>query len=202
MRIKQATKDSAMQQIAETHSVPMKAAPIKPPFDDQMIGNTLANECIALCMSQVGAWNEKAHRLFGLTIEAREQFLVAFRSWIKDKKAELAEIHGDTLDKKRITKALNSATVRVSQLATIAKAINAGMTHSTVAEHFGVTDPENVGIDLLVQLARDIAGASGAGRKPDAFPVKLSKWLDKATDEDKADPVYAKLVEFLATVKA
>jgi hypothetical protein len=172
---------TTMADIAEGGMTPAQSSPVQTvPYDDRVAGNMMCQEAIALCMTHQTSWNQMCHRMFTMTIEARQAFLDAFKAWRKQKTAELLEL--TDIDKKVLGRAVATATVRISQLTTIAKALTSGMDYETLVDHFKVKDPENLSIDLVVQVARGFKESEARGRKPDPFMVKLVKWLAKNSD--------------------
>lgn len=204
MKVHTLPRTSSLAAVAELHAEPIRQQPIPDmPHNDKMAGWTLAQEALALSRSSQSPWTGLAHRLFPLTIEGRVAFMDALKADKKEMREQLKEAHG-LAKNSEVAKMLHStagtATVRCSHLATIAHAINSGMDYETVGAFFKVSDPQHVSIDVLYQLAKTYKDTK-AGRKADPFVVKLGKWLDKASEDDKATQEYARILAVYETIK-
>ena len=180
-------KVHSIQKIRETGSLPMAKAPLPTEsVDDRTKGKLFAQEVIALMVGQSAGWKDKVHALFGMTVEARTVFIDALDKWKKAVTDGVEELHG--MDEKRAKKFMNSASVRLSQMRGICKAINGGMTYETLKEAWKCPDPENLSIESVYDTAKAFNGAGAKGRTPDSMLVKLGKWIEaqKKTINDDA----------------
>jgi hypothetical protein len=150
-------------------------------------GFALAAQMKALVVSHADALRRCIVTALDYEPKARDAAIAEFRQWSKDLKdptsgaaAHLKASAG--YDDKQIIKLANSATVRASEFSTVLKALNIGMTRETMVERLKVSDPENLGFHIWVKEARDFLAAhasKGNGRTPDAFTVKLAKFLKR-----------------------
>lgn len=178
---------STMGAISEEHAVPMKAAAIPTiGLDAKLAGAMLANEIFASLQTQGNTWNAYAHRIIGdLTTDGRAAFIDALRAGLKEMKASNV-MEGDA---KLATKRVNSATVQVSMLSTIAKAFNAGATveglyaYVLTATGRKCADFRTLGYSMLTQYARTVLGAKAAGGRQQGFMEKLARTILKANTE-------------------
>lgn len=163
-----------------------------------------AQQAIALCMQQATAWTQLAHELFPMTTEEREAAIKAWRDWktAKVKARKSGEEQSPKMDDKMFNRIMATATQRLTNMSTIAKALDSGMTTGGIAQFYAINveDVGDLSIDALYQVALTFS-KSVAGRKPDAFLVKLGKFLEKnkptaeSPEQDIAD--YNKVVSFL-----
>ena len=210
----------AMQQIASTGSTPVTRTPVSTiGLDAKMIGNNLANEVIATVYMQASPWHGFAVRLIAMPNDARAQFLAATEAWLKDMRKRNSESIAAVdrtgkpdptkSDTKRAGALVNSATVQVSKLRTIASAFAGAATVEGLIEHAklhgrvkGTITLDDIGFEVMVEDSR-LFSKSKAGRPTDAWVVKLSKWLDKnppAEGED--DTMYNEISKQVAAAVA
>jgi hypothetical protein len=149
-------------------------------------GFALAAQMKALVVSHADALRRCIITALDYEPKARDAAQAEFRQWSKDLKdvTTPAALHlkAQGYDDKQIVKLANSATVRASEFSTVLKAMNIGMTRETMAERLKVSDPESLGFHIWVKEARDFLAAhatKGNGRAPDAFSVKLAKFLKR-----------------------
>lgn len=155
--------------------------------DDRMAGNLLAQEAWATVRTQANVLHALALKAIrGLTVEGREAFIKAVDGLKKDTR----NAH-EGADSKLIAKRVNSATTRVSELRTIAKAWNSGATEQgcvdyvagTMRANAGQVTIEDIGFHTIVEYAR-LFSESKAGRKPDTYAQKVSKFLERTKPEE------------------
>ena len=191
---------TSMGAIADGACSPIRKTDIPAvPLDDRMIGNNVANRVIAQAMTAANTWKAYAVELMGMSIEGREQFVKSIDAWLKGAKKANAESMG-TFDKegkanptkddtKLATQRVNTATVEVSKLKTVANAFNSGADIPGLIAHFGSTQRlsgaqmnhvsvDDIGYTVIVEYARRFS-ESKAGRKADIWMVKFAKWLEK-----------------------
>ena len=203
----------ALQNIAQTGATPagsdkaqeQERAKRIATRDDKMAGNMLANEAIALAMQQANDWRNLFFRPFDLTLEGRTYFLDAVKNWRKEQAA--ANVTGTGADAKVIKRRMAAALTRISELTTVANAINAGASMAGYVDYIIRTHPECkgcteedarklVGIAVLVEYARTFSEAK-AGRKADTWLVKMGKFLERnkpAEDDKVGNDQFAKFV--------
>lgn len=171
-------KTHPMANIAEQQMQPMTQAPIGLALDASMQGNVLASEVFATLKQQTGAWVTFAHRVFGLTPDARDAFMKAVKAQLRNIMSENMETHGAT--KKDMGKEVRSATVQVSKLVKIANAAQKGASLAGLGKAYGVKDPQHIGFNRVYSYAVDYLKAEGSnkGRPVTPLVVKLHKWLD------------------------
>lgn len=186
----------AMQDIANTGSLPMSKTPLKTVGTDAMMQATaLTAELMAYVRGQAPKWHGFAVRIINLTTDGR----AAFIKQLKEQTAEMRKANADALavldkagkpdpsksDNKTASGRVRSALVEVSKLSTIANAFNSGATIEGLIEHHATTGRqqsegltlEHVGYEVMVEYAR-LFSKSGAGRKADPWLVKFGKWLE------------------------
>lgn len=178
----------ALNVIAATGATPMKAKPIAvQSYDDRMVGNMLANEVLAYAKTTTNKWREFAIRLIPMTVEARKVFVDA----IKSQKAAMTKAQTEYgIDAEAAKKRTASFSVQVSELTTIANALNAGATVEgwRTFVNASIKDPakhcesdastlEHAGYDTLKAYARTLS-TSKAGRRTDTLLVKLGKFIE------------------------
>jgi hypothetical protein len=168
-------------------------------MDARMVGNNIANAVIAQAMVAATTWKTYAAQLIVADVSTREQFVKSIDAWLKECRKANAESMG-TMDKegkanptKEDTKLagqrVNSATVEVSKLRTVANAFNSGADIPGLIAHFGSTQRlsgaqmnqvsmDDIGYTVIVEYARRFS-ESKAGRKADIWMVKFAKWLEK-----------------------
>jgi hypothetical protein len=210
-----------MATIARTGSTPMTKADIPAQGTDaRMQGNMLANEVFAQVKLTGNIWRTFALRLINGTVDMRAAFLAACKTMLRDMRKQnseaIANLNKDGKpdptkdDTKLAAKRVNSATIEVSKLTTIANAFNAAATVEGLVEHANTTGRckgarlEDIGYEVMVEYAR-LFSESKAGRKADPFITKLSKWLEKnpPAEDDKAGAVlWAELNEKVSTLLA
>lgn len=163
-------------------AAPDVAATNVPGYEAQ--GFALAQTMQAIVKSHAQDLRRMVTTAWSLDSKARDFAVKYLKEWMAacKKYAQDTRPH-EGIDAKQWEKIARTATVRVSQFNTIIRAMNAGMTISTVAGMLGIEqdDVTNVGFDTLVAQAREFLNAnaqgSGRGRKADPFHVALAKWL-------------------------
>lgn len=198
-----ATKTHPLQNIAEMGAKPMPKLEALRAANPGMSGMAWAQTAIALCLSTASQWTVLAHQLFGMTIEDREAAIKAWRDWkaAKTKAHTSGEETSPAMDDKTFKRIMGTASVRLSHMATIAKAITAGMDYEALRVHYNLgtaDDAKGLSIDSVYEIAKGYVAAK-AGRKADSFMVKLGKFLEasaKGLDENDA-ATYNKVVEFV-----
>lgn len=198
----------ALQNIAESGAQPMSkveklrggAAPI--------IGAALwAQTAIALCMEQASKWTTLAHQLFPMTTEEREAAIKAWKDWktAKTKAFASGDEQHPKMDEKAFKRIMATATVRLSHMSTIAKALDSGMDAGTLAAWYKceIEEVPYMSIDMIYEVAKTFS-KSKAGRKPDSFEVKLGKFLEAAakTLADEDVDYYNKVVKAINNLSA
>jgi hypothetical protein len=189
-----------MGEIADGGCLPIRKQGIPSiPMDARMVGNNIANAVIAQAMVAATTWKTYAAQLIVADVSTREQFVKSIDAWLKECRKVNAESMG-TMDKegkanptKEDTKLagqrVNSATVEVSKLRTVANAFNSGADIPGLIAHFGSTQRlsgaqmnqvsmDDIGYTVIVEYARRFS-ESKAGRKADIWMVKFAKWLEK-----------------------
>ena len=160
--------------------------------DDRMAGNLLAQEAWATVRTQANVLHALALKAIrGLTVEGREAFIKAVDGLKKDTRNALVRLKIEGADSKLIAQRVNSATTRVSELRTIAKAWNSGATEQgcveyvagTMRENAGQVTIEDIGFHTIVEYAR-LFSESKAGRKPDTYAQKVAKFLERTKPEE------------------
>lgn len=164
-------------------------------------GHAVAASLIGYIKAHAGDLRRIVHSLWALEDNARQaahKALTQFRNEArKNAVSTLAYVEG--YSKKDWQRMANSANTRASQMQTIIRAMRIGMTPNTIEDALKIPDPENVGFDVVYQCAKTFLASqakSNAGRKPDAWEVKLRKWLDKnqpSTDEAEAQVKFEKI---------
>ena len=181
-------KDHPLQNIAQSGAMPMqKTEALRTGNPDKTSGMMWAQQAIALCIGQASPWTKLALELFGLNIEQRKAALDAWRKWKSEKTKAFKDgtEPAPRLDEKTFKRIMATATVRLSHMSTIAKAIDAGMDVEAVEHHYKAK-VETLSIDTLYQLAQTYSKAK-AGRPVDTFLVKLGKFLEAAAKGGIAD---------------
>jgi hypothetical protein len=121
-----------------------------------------------------------------LSVEARAYALKTLGEFVKQARenAKLSQPAAG-IDPKAWGRIARTASTRVSQFGAILRAMNAGMNHQTLCEFYKIEDPEHLTFDSVLEVARGLNASSGsnAGRKPDAFLMRLAKWMNRNTDE-------------------
>jgi hypothetical protein len=202
------SNEHALATIARTGSTPMKAQPLAVnTLDDRMVGNTLANEAIALAKTGVKPWLALAWRVIDCTVEARAVFIGA----IKNEKAALTKAQTEhEFDGKYAKGNTNSFSVMLSRLQGVANAFNGGATLAGLVEYTNkqqankakhLVDVEdaraNLGFEAIHAYAMTFV-KSKAGRTPDAWLVTFGKFLERNKPVE-GDAVAE--AQYLATVK-
>lgn len=176
----------ALAAIEQNMARPMTKTPIpNETYDDRTQGKLKAQEVIGLMIHQHAGWKDQVHGLFTLTVEARKVMSEQLSAWRKACTEGTADLHG--MDTKKAKKFVNSASTRISQINTIIKALNGGMTYDTLREAWKCDDPQELSIESVYSTAKEFAGADARGRKPDTLLVKLGKWIEvqkKGMDAD------------------
>jgi hypothetical protein len=189
-----------MGQVADMGLAPIRKQDIPSiPMDARMLGNNLANAVIAQAMVSATTWKAYAVQLINSDVSTREQFVKSIDAWLKECRKVNAESMG-TIDKegkanptkddtKLSGQRVNTATVEVSKLRTVANAFNSGADMPGLVAHFGSTQRlsgaqmnqvsiDDIGYTVIVEYARRFS-ESKAGRKADIWMVKFAKWLEK-----------------------
>lgn len=169
--------------------------------DDKLSGQIWAEKAIALCRTQAVSWAELMRELLGLNIEQRAAALDAWKAWKGrvTKEFNSPDRGGHpALDEKAFKKMLNSATTRLSQLRTIARAWDAGMTWEHVGKSMNCPASEaeaNAGIDAVYPVAQQFVGKKAASSRV-GFKEALAKWLEKqaSTLEEEETTAYNAVV--------
>lgn len=166
-----------MQQVSDARMTPIKGAIIGLALDAKMQGTVLAQEVMAEVKAEHGRWVKFAHRVFGMTPDARDAFVAAVKGQVKEIYGNVMEIHG--MSKKDAGKEIRSSIVQVSRLVKIAQAANKGASMAGLGAFYGVKDPEHVGYNRVYTYAVAVMKAEVAnkGRPVSPIVVKLSKWL-------------------------
>jgi len=200
-------------------------------LDARMLANNLANRVIAQCRQEnKGTWRRYACEVIALSTDGRVQFLKSIREWLAEARKSERETttHMDKEGKpeptKEETKAagarVNSATVEVSKLTTIATAFNGQATQEGCIVHYQeatgkrVMGIDEVPLERIVEYAKTF-GKSAAGRKPAPWLLRMVKVLEQtkprvksdddqtAPDDDSDVTLHATLVQMIAdAVKA
>lgn len=207
----QATKQHPLASIAQSGAQPMKkVAALRTGNPDKTTGMVWAQTAIALCIGQASEWTNLAHGLFAMNIEQRDGALAAWKAWKseKTKAFKSGEEQSPKMDEKDFKRIMATATVRLSHMSTIAKAITAGMDVEALAHHYKIQpqDVSGLSIDSLYNVAKLYSG-SKAGRPAQAFLEKLSNWMVKnGPDSDSPEigdyNTIMELVNKLAAAKA
>ena len=165
--------------------------------DARMAANTLAAEVMAHAQLDSKVWLRFGWRLIEGTTDMRAQFVKVLDDMLKDMRkvnAEAGAVLGkdgkpdvSKSDTKQAAGRVNTATVQVSCLRTIANAFNGAATIDGLLAHacesmrlkHGECTQDQIGWVVMVEYAR-LFSAAKAGRKADPFLTKLAKWLDSA----------------------
>lgn len=188
MQVQTLTKPHPLQNIAENGAQPMqKTLKLRAGDPDKTSGMMWAQQAIALCMGQASAWTKLALELFTMNTEQREAALKTWKAWKteKTKAFKAGEEMTPKMDEKTFKRIMATATVRLSHLSTITKALDAGMTEETLMEHYELEKREDIGnlsIDSIYQVAKPFVG-SKAGRPPKSFREKLIKLIEDNEEE-------------------
>lgn len=198
---------TSMGKIADEAIGPITKSPIpQGGLDARMQGNNVANRVIATVRQDSrGVWRRFALEVVSLTTDGRVQFLKALREWLNElRKHERAQTatkdkegkpEPSKEERKQASARVNSATVEVSKLMTVAEAWNGQATEPGllvyVNERTGKTyaTAEEVPYERIVEYARSFKKAA-AGRKPDPFVLRVAKLLETCkprTDEGEPD---------------
>lgn len=201
------TKLHPMAAIAESGAQQMSRVVALRAANPGINGMAWAQTAIALCMTTASQWNVLVHQLFGMTIEDREAALKAWREWktAKTKAFKSGEETSPRMDEKAFNRIMGTATTRLSQMSTIAKAITAGMDYEALRVHYNLRTAEEamgLSIDSVYEIAKGYVSAK-AGRKADSFMVKLGKFLEASgkTLDDADVATYNKVVEFINSLE-
>lgn len=201
-------KSTTMQQIAETKALPIVARPVGADVDAKLQGTLLAQEVFATLKGQYGTWTTFAHRVFAMSIEARNAFSESVKGQLKAMRGEVARVNYGADKDKNANREVRVATVQVSRLTKIAEACNKGASMIGLGKFYGVADPQNVGYNRAYDYA--VAYLSGVaankGRPATLLVAKCTKWLEtmvktpaKGRTDDMAqrDAVFAKALAAL-----
>jgi len=202
--------EHVMQQIADGGAMPIaKVSPEQakennaPGYEAQ--GWALAQSVISENMHQLaarGVWNRYVAKLCEFGEEAREAFVKALRADSKARKAYIPD--KDHPDHERMRKCNASAQVMISNLSTIAQAMNKGLNVECVVTEGGTFARDGQGNRIPVQAFSVILadakmlGKNSTGRPALTFEQQLQNFLAKAqkrTADDEA--IYTKTVEIL-----
>lgn len=169
---------------------------------DKITGQMWAQKAIALCMSTASKWTALCHELMGMPLEQRDGALNAWKSWksAKIKARAAGEEQSPAMSDKEFKRIMATATVRLSHLSTISRALAAGMTTESIANHYKVhpTDVAALSIDSIYQVAK-MFSQSKAGRKEKTFTEALASLVEKFQESvaDSDAELMAKVVALL-----
>jgi len=197
MKVHTIRKTHALATIENEKQGPMVKAAINAAGRDSMLQVAiLVAEVFADAQAVQNKWHDFAWRIIRLDTDGRTEFVKMVRRKNEELRKELEHAHA--MDSRAARKTLNSATVQISRLNTIATAWNSGATRVGMAEFYDVPDPENIGFIRIYDYAKTFTAAK-AGRKQDDLLTKLDKWLKAAAaqaDDSVADAhVYNKVLE-------
>lgn len=168
--------------------------------DAQQVAKDIAGEIFTLAAAESrGAWLDVARKIIACTTDARIALVAELKA--HKEKAMHAAVYlsgDDAASVSRAKKSANSATTRCSEMATIAKAFNAGGTVADMEEKYGA----NPALYLIYAYAKGIM--SGQGGKAHisvlsgyvAFLNRQAKRED-LTDTDKV--TLKRLTDYAAT---
>ena len=205
-----------MNAIATGGATPVIKQEIKKPqagFEAQ--GFAIAMRVMGISRTAARELHRCVVSLFELAPESRE----AAAKYLGTRKEAIAELMAQgRLDEKEAKKMLASANVYASQMRTIIKAINAGMTKDTILswangqslapnQEWAPDAFDNVGFAVIYKVAVDFTKgeAAGRGRPKTAFAAKLAAWLNKnqpAEDDAVGLALYNKVVAECNAVNA
>lgn len=198
---------TSMGTIADEGRTPVTKATIpEGGLDARMQGNNVANRVIATVRQDArSVWRKFGLEVISLTTDGRVQFMKSIREWLNEaRKMEREQtVHTDkegkpdpTKDERKQASArVNSATVEVSKLMTIAEAWNGQATEAGLLVYFNertgkdAKQAEDVPYERIVEYARTFKKAT-AGRKADPFILRIAKVLESTkprTDEGEPD---------------
>lgn len=207
---------NSMETIASTGAKPIAKAELKKPVTGyEAQGFALAMRVFAIQRTAARELHRVVVSLFELDPDAR----AACAKHLGDRKDTIKEMVAQgRLTEKEASKMLASATVYASQMRTVIKAMNAGMTKDTVltwcnggplkaGEEWATDAFDAVSFATIYKVAADMVAseAKGRGRPKMAFAAKLSAWLLK-NGPDEADAeglrLYNAIVEMVNEVNA
>lgn len=166
------------------------AQPAKAGYEAQ--GWALAQTIIAINRSVRSDLKRAILGAFDLAVEAREAAIKALGADLKAC-TEVVKTTMPGIDKPQRT--AGTATVYASQCRTILRAMNNGMSRTVMlallfpgVECDEAATIESLGFDSILHAARQYNDAEASGKKrgrtPDAWLVKLGKWLEKNAPAD------------------
>jgi len=206
MQVQTVTKPHPLAHIAEAGAAPMaRTLKLRTGNPDKTSGMMWAQQAIALCVSQATPWTKLALELFPMNTEQRESALNTWKAWkaAKTKAFKAGEELSPQMDEKTFKRIMATATVRMSHLSTICKAMDAGMDEDTLIEHYElqglrVSAVADLSIDSIYQVAKQFTG-SKAGRPQKTFREKLIKLIED-NEEDCGDDgaLWAAVAKLLA----
>lgn len=171
---------------------PVTKQPETPPQDAKAWAKDLCTRTFTLRDNQTNEWNTLTTEIISApSPEFRTLYLAEVKA--RNERESAAEVlKTDDADQLAAAKkSLKSANTRVSMLATIARACNAGLDPATVVGQ---------GQAAVYTAAKDLLAAQGAadnrGRRPDAMSVRFAKWFDKIDTsklEESDKDAYAKI---------
>ena len=153
-------------------------------------GYALAQSAIGEAIHEGDTWNRYVSRLIEFSVEARTAFVKELRKHTRDI-TEHVKQSGDTPEERTPYRDMSrSARTRLSELMTIANALNGGMVIAVKVDERGLMVRDSEGYPqprekFYVQTGnarafmRSEGTASAAGRKRDPFIVAAVKYIDK-----------------------
>lgn len=226
---------TSMDEIADEAQGPVTKSEIPAGgLDARMQGNNVANRVIATVrQDSKGVWRRFALEVISLTTDGRVQFLKAIKEWLTEARAlekKQTAAHQAWVDAGSVAKdkpeaskeerkaaaaRVNSATVEVSKLMTIATAWNGQAHEPDLLAYFkrvsgkAAERAEDVPYERIVEYARTFKPAA-AGRKADPFILRIVKALEACKPRtDEGDPdgpadveLHAALVALVKTAAA
>lgn len=153
-------------------------------------GYALAQSAIGEAIHEGDTWNRYVARLIEFSVEARTAFIKELRKHTREI-TEYVKQSGDTPEERTPYRDMSrSARTRLSELMTIANALNGGMVIAVKVDERGVILRDSEGYPqprekFYVQTGnarafmRSEGTASAAGRKRDPFIVAAVKYIDK-----------------------
>jgi len=205
-----------MNAIATGGMTAVKKAEVKKPVTGhEAQGFAIAMSVLGIQRTAARALHRCVVSLFALAPEARD----AAAKYLSTRKEAIAELVAQgRLDEKEAKKMMASANVYASQMRTIIKAMNAGMTQDTILTwcNGGPLGPgqewapeafDAVGFATIYKVAVDFNSGNAAkrGRPATPFAAKLAAWLNK-NGPDEADTealaLYNKVVEQVNAAQA
>lgn len=209
----------SMQTIAESGSKPMQKQPLPAEgMDARMAAVALIAEMMAHVKQGAGFWHSVACRLVLGTTDMRAAFIKGLDAEVRQLRKEHAEAIAAVgkdgkpdvtkEDRKFAGSQVNTATVYVSHMRTIAHGFNSGATVEGLLEYAAQKGRARATLDQVGwTVIRDYASQfkeSKGGRKADPWLVKFSKWLDSqgkpAEDDALGQEQHAAIVQAYNTL--